>query len=532
MANKIKTLGAMIDCSRGAVYHVETLKKLFGLLAKMGYNYVQLYTEDTYEIEGEPYFGYLRGRYSKADLKELDAAAQACGLELIPCIQTLAHLGGITRWQEYYDRTDFDNILLVDDDATYDLIEKMFATCAECFTSRRINIGMDEAHMVGLGKFLDQHGYESRFEILLRHLNRVAEIAERYGFSPMMWSDMFFRLMNGGEYYGENVDVPEEIMAKVPENISLIYWDYYHTEKPIYDKMIRAHKRFRNKTVFAGGAWSWCGLVPSNRFSINANEAAIRSCLENSVDDVFITCWKDDGAECSVFSSLPSFFAAAQFAHGNFDRDKIAKKFRALTGIDMETFLAIDDIDSKGEGRSNLSKYMLLSDPFLGIFDRTVNNDFANFSAVREKLKKGARSTRYGYLFRTLMALCDVLDIKYTLGVRTRELYRKGDKEALSALIGEYRELEGRLAKFYAAFRAQWDTESRQNGFETHDIRIGGLLQRVRHCREMLTAYCAGRTGSIPALEEEILLPFAGSGDGESVLYNYWLYTAIVYPKS
>ncbi len=48
----------------------------------------------------------------------------------------------------------------------------------------------------------------------------------------------------------------------------------------------------------------------------------------------------------------------------------------------------------------------------------------------------------------------------------------------------------------------------------------------------MLTAYCAGRTGSIPALEGEILLPFAGSGDGESVLYNYWLYTAIVYPKS
>lgn len=48
----------------------------------------------------------------------------------------------------------------------------------------------------------------------------------------------------------------------------------------------------------------------------------------------------------------------------------------------------------------------------------------------------------------------------------------------------------------------------------------------------MLTAYCADRTGSIPALEEEILLPFAGSGDGESVLYNYWLYTAIVYPKS
>ena len=88
-------LGVMLDCSRDAVYSVETLKRYFGLLKKMGYTYVQLYTEDVYELEGEAYFGYLRGRYSKQELKELDAAARANGLELVPCIQTLAHLGGI-----------------------------------------------------------------------------------------------------------------------------------------------------------------------------------------------------------------------------------------------------------------------------------------------------------------------------------------------------------------------------------------------------------------------------------------------------
>ena len=35
---------------------------------------MQLYTEDVYEPEGEAYFGYLRGRYTKRELKELDAA--------------------------------------------------------------------------------------------------------------------------------------------------------------------------------------------------------------------------------------------------------------------------------------------------------------------------------------------------------------------------------------------------------------------------------------------------------------------------
>lgn len=175
----IRSLGIMLDCSRDAVYSVETLKRYFGLLKKMGYTYVQLYTEDVYEVEGEPYFGYLRGRYTKRELKELDAAARENGLELVPCIQTLAHLGGIARWNEYSKTCiDFGDILLAGEERTYELIEKMFQTCAECFTSRRINIGMDEAHMVGLGKYLDRHGYENRFDILLNHLTRVAQIAE------------------------------------------------------------------------------------------------------------------------------------------------------------------------------------------------------------------------------------------------------------------------------------------------------------------------------------------------------------------
>ena len=65
-------LGVMLDCSRNAVMKAEELKKFILILKKLGYNCLQLYTEDTYEIEGEPQFGYRRGKYSKAELKEID----------------------------------------------------------------------------------------------------------------------------------------------------------------------------------------------------------------------------------------------------------------------------------------------------------------------------------------------------------------------------------------------------------------------------------------------------------------------------
>ena len=64
-------LGVMLDCSRNAVLKVETVKQYACLLKKMGYNTLMLYTEDTYEVENQPYFGHLRGRYSKVELKEM-----------------------------------------------------------------------------------------------------------------------------------------------------------------------------------------------------------------------------------------------------------------------------------------------------------------------------------------------------------------------------------------------------------------------------------------------------------------------------
>ena len=520
----------MLDCSRDAVYTVETLRTYFKLLSEMGYNSVQLYTEDTYEIDGEPYFGYLRGRYSKAELRELDAIAASFGLELIPCIQTLAHLGGMVRWKSYASIVDCNDILLVGEPRTYELIEKMFRTLSECFTSRRVNIGMDEAHMVGLGKYLDRYGYENRFDILLRHLNRVNEIAVKYGFTPMMWSDMFFRLANGGKYETTGEPFPEEIVRLVPSNIELIYWDYYRTEKAGYDRMIAAHKQFKNPIIFAGGDWSWVGFAPDNHYSIRASRAAISACRDGGVSEIIMTSWGDDGAECSIFATLPALLTVAEYANGNFDDQSIAEKFKKLIGMDMETFLALDEINlqSNAERVCNPSKYMLYSDPFLGFLDYTVDPcAAARFTAIKEKLEVGATNSTFGYIFRTLADLSSVLELKYTLGLRTREAYRSGNRTSVAALLPDYEEIERRLKQFYAAFTYQWEAEAKPHGFEKQDLRIGGLIARLSHCRKILAEYAEGKKDRIESLEEDILTPLSEKTPASTpIRYNNWLYTA------
>ena len=50
----MKRFGVMLDMSRNAVMKPDEVKNYARVLKSMGYNMIQLYTEDTYEVEGEP----------------------------------------------------------------------------------------------------------------------------------------------------------------------------------------------------------------------------------------------------------------------------------------------------------------------------------------------------------------------------------------------------------------------------------------------------------------------------------------------
>ena len=521
-------LGVMLDCSRGAVYRLSVLRQFVDELARMGYTSLQLYAEDVYEIADEPYFGYLRGRYSAEEIRELDAYAAERGIELIPCIQTLAHLSGILRWDEYECCHDLDDILLAGEERTYALIEKMFAFCAENFRSRNIHIGMDEAHRLGLGKYLQKNGLQDRFSILRDHLVKVCGIAKKYGFTPMMWSDMFFSLANNGDYYGP-LQPPCADELGVPPEVKVVYWDYMRRDYGKYDALLKAHLQFGRDVVFACGGWEWYGFVPHNAYSMEAARESFRACADNGVRRIFVTLWKDDGAESSLWSALPVLFAASEYFRGNFDEASVAAAFCKQFGVSLSDFLCADDPDGRGD-ICNPSKYMLYSDPFLGMFDRTVDEKYADvYTKTRKKMIALSRG-RFGTMFRTLADLCGVMEIKYALGYRVRKAYRAGDREALAAIADDFARTERRLKKFIKSFSAQWNEECKPFGFEKHDLRLGGLLQRLSHCRRRLREYAEGRSDCIEELEEEILPFRKGAEDGKALAFNDWLYTSAVKP--
>ena len=82
---KYSTLCYMADVSRNAVLSLESYKRLIRHMALCGYDSMMLYTEDVFELEGYPFFGYMRGRYSKEELRTMDDYAFSFGIELSDC---------------------------------------------------------------------------------------------------------------------------------------------------------------------------------------------------------------------------------------------------------------------------------------------------------------------------------------------------------------------------------------------------------------------------------------------------------------
>lgn len=520
--------GVMLDMSRNGVMKVSEVKRYVDYLKAFGYNSLQLYTEDTYEVDGEPYFGHLRGRYTKEELKEIDAYCNSQGIELIPCMQALAHLNAIFNWGEYYPICDTGDILLAGDERTYRLIDDMFKTIAECFTSRRINVGMDEAHMVGLGKYLDKHGYRNRFDILKEHLDKVIEIASKYGFKVMMWGDMFLRLANNGNYYGENVSLPDEVKAKVPKDVTLIYWDYYEEKQSIYDSMIKTFKKLDRELWFAGGAWSWTGFAPNNKFSLKTTSLAMKSCRENGINNIFMTIWGDNGSECSYFAVLPVLYYAKRVYDGVKCKNQIKKEFFELTGESFDDMIALDlpnEICGNKCTHFNPCKYAFYADLLNGMFDTVmVDGGGEDYKRNARILKnKGKRSKNFGYIFESLSALCDFMSIKYDLGKEIRKAYKAGDKEKLKGYLKELSLAIKKAEVFHAKHYALWMKENKPQGFEVQDARIGGLIQRLKTYKNMLNAYIEGTLDKIAELEEPILdMTWEQDGGNHFVCYNGW----------
>ena len=391
----------------------------------------------------------------------------------------------------------------------------MLKTISKIFTSNKVHLGMDEAHFIGLGNYLTKNGYKDRFTVMNSHLNKVMEICREYNLEPMIWSDMYFRLgsKNNG-YYDLESAIPTSVIESIPNDLKMVYWDYYHDDTQFYIDFIKKHKELGSTPVFAGGVWTWESQGTNYGKTFDTTNAALKACKQEKVEEVVVTMW--GGGDNNHLTSLLGLMLYAEHAHtSDITKIDLKKRNKFCTKIDYEAFNDLKYLDeiigvkSGNPDNNNPSKCLLWQDLLLGIFDRHLMSiDLYNhYNDLENKFEVHIKNNKdYAYIFDVPHKLCKVLKTKSNLGVKIKKAYDEKDNVILTNIVKTILpNLKIDVISLKNANKRMWFRINKPFGWEIYDLRYGGLISRIDSTKERLNSYLTGEIDCIEELDQERL---------------------------
>ncbi len=495
-----RMLGTMLDCSRNRVYRVDFLKKYLLRTALMGYHLLMLYTEDVYELPGEPAFGYMRGRYSAGEIREISSFAASLGVQVTPCIQTLAHLEHLFTHYQYGKIRDMGGILLADEEETYALIEKMVRFWAENLDSKQIHIGMDEAHHLGRGTFLDRHGYECPADIFLRHLKRVCAICGQYGLTPMIWSDMLLHFPD-----------PEVIRSALPENLKLCYWNYSSGDPGRYAEDFERHRAFGKKPLMTSAIYTYntfCWFAERSEFVI---PPCVEACRKHDVRELLVAVWGDAGAFCNMDSAFAGLVYASSIAYGasNADTDLFSRLFRVLCGESYPLFREAAKLHRMFQKNVIPVPGLFWQDPLQGGIYSFCFSKYREITAMYRKDLEEAHqfliSQPLSSSLREIVVVMELILCGFSFREKLLKYYaEKQDAGLRDLIVSDLPRYQETLAEFDRLFRKEWLSSAKPFGLEIIQRRNAGLAARLEETSLRLQEYLRGDVNGIEELDEAL----------------------------
>ena len=239
--------------------------------------------------------------------------------------------------------------------------------------------------------------------------------------------------------------IPDELARAIPQDVQLVYWDYYHMDEQHYIDRIRDHKQLSGTPIFAGCIWNWRPWALNYGHTFATTNAALAACKREGVREVIATLWGDDATECDLEAAMLGLQLFAEHRYcDNPTNERVARRFRVCGGADAEDFWAVSHVDETPtvpEGnpeRLNPSRYLLWQNVLMGLFDQNIR-DFefdGYYQALAARLGQAAtRNGEYAPMFELYETLCSALAGKSELGLRLTDAYHRGDQACLRQLV-------------------------------------------------------------------------------------------------
>jgi hypothetical protein len=298
--------GIYLDCARGKVPTVATLRALIERLAHWKINELQLYIEDTFTFKQHPLIGKTTSRFTPEDILELQECCKQHHIRFVGSLTSFGHMERILALPEYRHLAELPGFwdlpggmtLSPVDPGSIKLVEEMYAEFVPLFEAVDFNVCFDEPFELGKGRSKALAERKGVGRVYLDFLLQVYRLCQKYGKRMNAWADIVL----------EHPD----LLGELPKDIVMLNWDY-----DAGGAIARRHGEIAAAglpSVVCPGTSSWTshGTRLDNAMGNVAEFAAIG--LKTGAEGLLMTDWGDYAHRNFLGLSLHGFAHAAAHA--------------------------------------------------------------------------------------------------------------------------------------------------------------------------------------------------------------------------
>jgi hexosaminidase len=212
--------GVYLDCSRGKVPKLDTLKELVTWLAHWKINEIQLYIENVFTFRQHPDIGKGFGPFTPEEILSLQDHCRMHHVRLVGSLASFGHFEKILALPKYRhlgEMPGFHNFpggttLCPIDPGSIKLVEELYNEFIPLFEAEDFNVCCDETWELGKGRSKKQADHIGIGRVYLNFLLKIHRLCEKHGKRMNAWADIAMKY--------------PELLGKLPGDIVLLNWEY------------------------------------------------------------------------------------------------------------------------------------------------------------------------------------------------------------------------------------------------------------------------------------------------------------------
>jgi hypothetical protein len=303
--------GVMLDISRDRVPTLQTLFELVDRLASWKINQLQLYIEHTFAYRSHPEVWQSASPMTGDEILALDNYCRQRFIELVPNQNSLGHLTHWLKLPRYAPLAEIHGAFQVPwgisqgpfslapaNPGSLEFVRSLYDELLPHFTSRMVNVGLDETFHVGKGQSKELCAELGVHRVYLDFLLKVYQEVSRRGFKMQFWGDII-------------VEAPD-LIPELPRDVIGLVWGY-DADHP-FDKQGRRFKQAGVPFYVCPGTSSWNSIAGRTDNALANLHNAAENGLKYGAIGFLNTDWGDNGHWQSLPVSYLGFAVGAAYA--------------------------------------------------------------------------------------------------------------------------------------------------------------------------------------------------------------------------